>query len=447
MSEKVVEGIDVSNHKNFCAFPWKHLYKNPDHTVKLCCVDNGPSLGDLRNNSIDEIRSSEEFTEIRRQFLRDERPDRCSDCWYKEDNGGVSLRKSGWDFNRIDKNNAIFDEINYHSIAYLDYRTSNLCNLGCKICSPHFSSKLAQAMKAVDMDEVKITHEDGSSSFNTELLNFHKHRVKKEYISPVIEDSLEVIYFAGGEPILAEEHWYIISELKRKKLFDTTIFYTTNGTILDYKGKNLLEEVKDFKKVMISLSLDGIGESFNYWRTGGDWETIVKNLDLIKSFRDSGYDNFEIGVNSSIGWMNFNEVFKLHKFLIDNNYILSDHPSIGHTLNSQPVVYNPGVIFEDTPTIFIPELLEYMDQYEDWLNTAFTSEHKPQNPIPFFRNTVNKREYTPDKLKSWLVRNKKLDSYFKTNFKDVYNFKTKDFSNMLYRFYLDPDNCPEELKS
>lgn len=441
-----IDRVDVSNHKNFCILPWMHFYKHTDHSVKLCCIDQGESLGDLHKNSIEEIRNGEKFKEVRKQFLRDERPERCRVCWFKEDNGGKSLRQNDKYPFDLYKNKKWFDETAIDSIIYLDYRTSNLCNFGCKICSPHYSSTLAQAMMSDDFEEVKISLNDGGVILNKDLLKFHKHRVKKDYLDPILNSDLKYIYFAGGEPLLAEEHWYILGELKRKKLYDTVIFYTTNGSILNYKGKNLLEEVKGFSKVMINLSLDGIGDSFDYWRTGGDWKTIQQNLNYIKNFRDNGYANIDLGVNSSVGWMNFNEVFKLHKFLVENEYILSNDASIVSSLLSQPVVSTKGVVLEETPFIFIPELLEYMDEYEKWLTTTFSSQHKPNNPIPFFKNIVDKKEYTPEKLRDWLIRNKKLDKYFKTNFKGVFNFKTKNFSKMLEDFYNDIENCPEGLK-
>lgn len=439
MSGEIVEGVDVSNHKNFCTFPWRHLYKHTDHTVKLCCIDQGEPLGDLRVNSLEDIRNNKEFKEIRRQFLRDERPSRCEDCWYTEDNGGISLRQSHFEFQGRTTKNTVYTEEATNPISYLDYRTSNLCNLGCKICSPYFSSKLAQAMASEKIISDSEDVSDKNIHNKGYFLNLHKQRIKQKDLDPILGEDLEYVYFAGGEPLLADEHWEIISKLKEKNLTNIILYYNTNGTLLEYKDKSLLEELKDFSRVTINMSLDGIGESYNYWRTGGDWGTILSNLNKIKKFRDDGYSNFILGVTSTVGWMNFKEVFKLHKFLVDNKYVLKDE-NLPYVLNMQPVTDVKGCIFEDTPTMFIPELLEYMDEYENWrINNFKDTPVQLPDYTTHFKKLIEKRQYSTDKLRDWILTNKKLDRYFTTNFSNVYKFKTKNFNSYLQELYNNPD--------
>lgn len=438
-----IKDIDVSNHKNFCPLPWMHLYKDTDHTVKLCCADKGKVLGDLRKNTLEEIRTSEEFIKVRQAFLNDERLDRCKDCWYKEDNGSHSLRKAH--LNYVTNHKSYYNEFEPAPIHYLDYRTSNLCNLGCKICIPHFSSKLAEAWESEGLFENKNDYYIREGKNTKEyFLNFIKERVKFKTIEPILSENLKNIYFAGGEPILADEHWYIIEKLKEKKLFDTSFLYNTNFTLLSFKNKNLLEELKDFKHIDLSLSLDGIGKSFDYWRTGGKWSKIVENLEKVKEFRKNGYTNFNLGVSSAVGWMNFYEVFKLHKFLIENEYI-EINENIAGAISMQPV-FNLGINFEQTPPMFIPELLQYVDEYEQWIDDTF-KEHKPLDCTSIIRNMISKKRYNMYDLKIWLDHNKKLDNYFGTDFKNVYNFKTENFSNLIYQFYSNTDIIPLELQN
>ena len=181
--------VNIENHKNFCPLPWMHLYKDTDHTVKLCCADRGESLGNLSKNTFEEIKNNDNFISIRKQFLNDERPDRCRDCWLAEDNGRHSLRTSMLSYTQENK---LYNEQANHHVGYLDFRTSNLCNLGCKICIPHFSSKLAEVWGEAGLlkNNGSLYHK-GDKKYYT---SFHKNRVKFKDIGTIITDKLFKIY-------------------------------------------------------------------------------------------------------------------------------------------------------------------------------------------------------------------------------------------------------------
>ena len=50
-------------------------------------------------------------------------------------------------------------------------------------------------------------------------------------------DHVEQIYFAGGEPLMMEEHYNILEELVRRKRFDVRLIYNTNFTHTELRGK------------------------------------------------------------------------------------------------------------------------------------------------------------------------------------------------------------------
>jgi len=423
--------VNIRKHKNFCPMPWMHFYKDTDHTVKLCCNDRGAPLGNFQDSTFEEIRNNDEYKKIRKQFLNDERPERCKACWFDEDNGRHSLRTS---FLSYTEENQEYTEVATDPITYLDYRTSNLCNLGCKICIPHFSSKLAQIFKNKNLHKVNKNNPllDKDIDFYVDL---HKSRVKLNDIGNeevttygILSPFLSKIYFAGGEPILSDEHWNILDELIEKNYTRIKLMYNTNFTLLTYKGRNLLDTVKQFKEVVFNLSLDGIEKSFEYWRTGGKWQDIQSNLDYMKSVRDSGYDNVIIGVTSAVGWMNFKEVFRLHKYLVDNGYIVVNEKA-ETALQMQPVLYK-GVSFEYTPKQIKDEILECLDEYDEWRDSTFKSVKVLDN-TSILRNLVNNSIHDEDKLDEWVKHNCALDDHFGTKFDNVYNFRTEGFNKYL----------------
>ena len=60
---------------------------------------------------------------------------------------------------------------------------------------------------------------------------------------------------------------------------------TTNGSIAgkfkNYDIQNLLEP---FKEVYLKVSMDGFKSFYNYFRQGGDWDTVIKTLNILKKF-------------------------------------------------------------------------------------------------------------------------------------------------------------------
>ena len=85
-----------------------------------------------------------------------------------------------------------------------------------------------------------------------------------EKIDPILKSkNLKFIYFAGGEPLITENHYKVLErliELKKKP----SLWYNTNFSTLSYKKYNL---IKMWKKLLIkppwtnislSISLDGM---------------------------------------------------------------------------------------------------------------------------------------------------------------------------------------------
>jgi hypothetical protein len=90
-------------------------------------------------------------------------------------------------------------------------------------------------------------------------------------------DYVEQIYFAGGEPLLMEEHYNILNELVKRSRFDVRLIYNTNFTHTDLKGNSVFEYWKQFKSVAVGASLDDSGTRGEYIRKGTDWAQVEQN--------------------------------------------------------------------------------------------------------------------------------------------------------------------------
>jgi sulfatase maturation enzyme AslB (radical SAM superfamily) len=97
-----------------------------------------------------------------------------------------------------------------------------------------------------------------------------------EQLAPHL-DYVEQIYFAGGEPLLMEEHYRILDELVKRGRFDVRLIYNTNFTHTDLKGNSVFEYWKQFKSVAVGASLDDSGARGEYIRKGTDWAQVEQN--------------------------------------------------------------------------------------------------------------------------------------------------------------------------
>jgi len=197
----------------------------------------------------------------------------CNRCYEQEDSGFFSGRRSankhhGHQIDRVHGTQAD-GTLDKFEMTYWDIRFSNLCNLKCRSCGHIFSSQWYQ-------DQAKLAGPDWKDR-NT-VLNY-AGRTETDMWSQLEPhlDYVEQIYFAGGEPLLMEEHYNILEELVRRERFDVRLIYNTNFTHTDLKGRSVFEYWKQFRSVAVGASLDGMGHPAEYIRKGTKWYDVVQN--------------------------------------------------------------------------------------------------------------------------------------------------------------------------
>jgi hypothetical protein len=141
--------------------------------------------------------------------------------------------------------------------------------LSCRSCGHIFSSNWYKDQAQLAGPEWKKTHQ---------VLNY-AGRFETDAWDQLVDhiDHVEQIYFAGGEPLLMEEHYRILDELVKRKMFDVRLIYNTNFTHTDLKGNSVFDYWQQFKSVSIGASLDGMDHQAEYIRKGTKWADVVKN--------------------------------------------------------------------------------------------------------------------------------------------------------------------------
>lgn len=270
----------LTKSKTFCMYPWVHLHAYPTGNAYVCCMaDMEFPIGNCRTNTMKEIWNDQPMRKVRNSMLTEKSVDACIRCYEQEANGFMSGRLSankhhGHHIKKVAKTqqDGTFEDF---ELTYWDIRFSNLCNLSCRSCGHIFSSSWYQDQAKIAGTEWKKTHK---------VLNY-AGRFETDAWEQLVEhiDHVEQIYFAGGEPLLMDEHYRILDELVRRKKFDVRLIYNTNFTHTELKDRSVFEYWKLFDSVSIGASLDDQGARAEYIRKGTDWAVVENNRrDMMK---------------------------------------------------------------------------------------------------------------------------------------------------------------------
>lgn len=318
---KTVEEIKkLAEGDAFCILPWIHMHPWPDGRVFTCCLsEHDAPIGNLNEMDLDECYNSDNMKSFRLDMLDNKKVSNCNRCYELEEVGHDTLRKRSNDefiFEKYDlhkdkshivqetKEDGSLDDVH---LTYMDIRFSNICNMRCRTCGPDLSSQWFD--EAVD------------SKFNRtpeqKILQIRKGNTAfMEQFDPYLH-TVEKIYWAGGEPLLMDEHWYIMNKLVEMGRTDVRIFYNTNFSKLTYKDEDAVELWKKFKNVSIGASLDAGWEKGEYLRKGTIWSDTLANRERLK--QELPQHDFNISCTVSI--FNVLDVCNFYRKLCDIEFI------------------------------------------------------------------------------------------------------------------------------
>ena len=281
------------NPPTFCMHPFTGLATREDGAIQVCCRSH--PIGNIQDNTLEEIWNGDNMKRIRKQVLGGYRPAECEPCFRLEDQGVESLRQRHISGNipeaRIKLYPRAVESMNSDftmpfEIPTMELKLNNLCNLKCRMCHPGDSTSWN------DWSEIKDFYKgEGQVIFNL----VEEHNLERKPLLDKFEDnpnwwtSLEKnlpyfrrVEFAGGEPLMDPQHYRILDMLKPYG-HQIEIKYATNGTTLGIsKGRTIHDYWPHFRSVAVNVSLDGIGDVYNYIRGNSDWEAVVSNIKEIQ---------------------------------------------------------------------------------------------------------------------------------------------------------------------
>lgn len=273
--------------------PFTGLATREDGAVKICCRSH--PVGFIQDSSLEQIWNSDVVKEVRRQVLNGERPKVCEPCFSLEDQGVESLRQRHINGiipeARINLYPRALDSLQQDytmpfEIPTMEIKLNNLCNLKCRMCHP--------------MDSTSWNDWGQVEEFYKKEGNFLPAKIEKLNLKnkPFLDSFVDTdnwwasfekllpyfrrVEFAGGEPLMDPTHYKILDMLKPYGK-DIEIKYATNGTTLGIKGGRTIHEYWPyFKSVAVNVSIDGIGDVYEYIRGNGNWNEVVQNIKEIQ---------------------------------------------------------------------------------------------------------------------------------------------------------------------
>jgi sulfatase maturation enzyme AslB (radical SAM superfamily) len=304
----------------FCPLPWISTSVRNDGNIRVCCHANqGPKRGVLNwpVDDIDGSRNSPRLMRMRQQILSGKWPQDCIRC-KKESEAGIRTRfqyeSEIWqdliDFEKashITGDDGLIHEWDF-PLIYYDMRFGNFCNLKCKYCSVYSSSAFGKIS-----GDYKWFERDA----------FWDHLKSNIY-------NIQVFHIEGGEPLLIPEYYKFMElAIEYNVAKNIKIESTTNLTKIPDKAWDLWRE---FKEVRLGVSVDAIGERFDYIRYPSKWSKVYDNIKQI----DEAPGNFVLWFATTISTLNIWYMPELMKWKISQQFsrfnnntgrpFFSDHP-------------------------------------------------------------------------------------------------------------------------
>ncbi len=289
--------------------PWIHLHVDTNGLVKACC-NSSITYGDVNKESLNQIWNGNSIKEFRSKILKGEKDRRCSACWKREDAGKSSIRTET--LNKFKSSLSLLDntgkdgQCNDSSPIYLDIRFSNVCNLKCRTCWHGASSSWFEDAKQLGNnygDKAIIKAVENNEMFMDQLFS--------------LDQTPTELYFAGGEPLMMEEHYEMLHHYINKGATNIHLRYNTNLSRLNLKEHQVLELWKQFDQVTILVSIDHLYEKAEYIRKGLRWKELIYNFKKIKEH--CPHVNLQIAPTVSI--FNALSLAELHRFFVEEGYI------------------------------------------------------------------------------------------------------------------------------
>jgi len=381
----------------FCMLPWIHIHGYPDGKAYPCCLaDYDHPVGSLKENTMEEVWRDKPMQQMRQNMLENKPCVECTKCYEQEESGFFSMRNSSNQmFGHHIKESFNSNEL---KIRYYDIRFSNLCNFSCRSCGDIFSSNWTKEYKEygwLPKDAPNVTY---AGRFKTDIW---------EQTLPHVPYFQEV-YFAGGEPLMMQEHWDLLDELIKQGRTDVKLVYNTNFSETEFKGRDVFEIWKEFDEVSVGASLDASYARGELMRKGTKWSQTVANRERMLTV----CPDVDFYISSTLSIMNSYHIPDFHKEWIELGLLNPMDWNIN--ILQGPKYYRIDVL----PEVMKQEVLAIYNDHIAYLE----DKDRFKRAINGFKGAMNFMSGTDNSslIPELLEKLDKIDNLRKENFFDIF---------------------------
>lgn len=415
---------EITASNTYCPAPFNSKYIDTDGSVKCCCVLQ--SYKSTHYTDPDSYNSAE-LKNLRKNIINKVPSDSCRRCYENESMGSRSYRQgmveSAINWNTDIKNNINADySVDNPLIDYLDVRFDNVCNLRCRYCSSVFSSSwnnetelLSKEVKVFQFVRRRPVHQKILSSVD------NIDNIKKDL------ETVKKIYFAGGEPLVNDNHYKVLEYLISVGKTDLEIIYNTNFSNI----KQVLPYWKQFSNIYVGASLDANYKRGEYIRKNSVWDQIVKNRETMIS----EVPNIRFEISPTISIFNAYNVIDFHREWVEKE-LIGPFDFSAWSIVTKPEHYD----IKNLPNHHKDNLKKLYLEQIDWLssqtikNYNFATNQNSDFAIQSYKGMLNRLSLSENigYQKYWEI-DKWLDNNRNESFADVFP-EYRDFTDILDKY-------------
>ena len=318
--------IDLTNipGDNFCIAPWTNLHISPEGKFKPCCGGDG-WFGNINDNDWSYIDgTNQEATQLKQSLLNNEKVDFCGKC-----------QEKGW-YSQFKNFDLKIEKTEDFKLKSIDIRWGITCQLTCTYCDSANSSSWGQL---------------SSRYYRVIPIKNFSYNDEKEKLFAFIEKhahTLQRVNMVGGEPLLLKDNSSLLDILPP----DVTIEVITNLDV-DISKNEIYQKLISRDNVVWNLSMENVGERFEYVRRGANWDQHVKNMKQLEKDTASR-SNIALKIHSlyhAYSALNLVELFDFCATQLTR-----------FTINCESFVFNPSPLcFLDAPKSLKEESLRQIE--------------------------------------------------------------------------------------
>lgn len=300
--------------------PFLQLTTHPSRSFSPCPYLGGTTWS-KRYPSITETWNSPELESLRQDFLNNNKSPICGRCWDEESYGKRSLRLRLLDPETLQSDykmlqdpavvksmlESVKDGSYHNGPRLLSIKNGNVCNAKCRTCHPGDSSRwIADAKKLFDITQ------QATYRINVREVNWDESQIEEIF---ALTKNLIRLELFGGEPTYNKK---VIALLNRMVESGTSknisLYINTNGSV------NIVDKIPglhQFKEIDIGISIDAVGDQFEYIRHGLNYSQIVSNVQQWQQYFQHHHIPSTITSITTVGILNVYYLPEIKKAVVD----------------------------------------------------------------------------------------------------------------------------------